>query len=236
LQQSPFFWTPIICMTDDMVELLRCYWQNGLDFLFARWWYKHFQYCLHDAHNKKGSCNVERPRLGIVSKHFTQCKGHSKGHHLPMWQGVFWVSFHHRHEVDICYEDAVQVWTIHGKSRRGSSFSPKPYEGTYVLLCLFFFKRVKKLVWANILGSNKLPSLIENIMSTLNEICPKALAKILEPILCSSMVCLNIFEWGVVTYVCLVCLFICLNFCSFYILFIFKLVKSSFVKNARKKM
>jgi hypothetical protein len=38
-----------------------------------------------------------------------------------------------------------------------------------------------------------------------------------------------------VTYVWLVCLFVCLNLCSFYILFIFKLVKSFFVQNTRKK-
>lgn len=94
-----------------------------------------------------------------------------------------------------------------------------------------------------ILGSKKLSLLIENVVSTFaedwrlyrNEIYSKALKKVLEPILCSDMVCLSIFGGGVVTYICLVCLFVSLNFYLFLILFIFKLVKSFFVQNKRKK-
>ncbi len=80
--------------------------------------------------------------------------------------------------------------------------------------------------------------IIENIRSTFvedrwlyeNEIYLEALAKFLEPIIYNNMVCLSIFRGGVVTYVCMVCLSICLTSCSFYILFIFKLVKSCFFK------
>jgi hypothetical protein len=83
-----------------------------------------------------------------------------------------------------------------------------------------FFGRVRKLVQVDILGSKKLPSIIENVVSTFvedcqfykNEICLEALAKFLEPIICSDMVCLSIFRGGVVTYVRLVCLSIFLNF------------------------
>ncbi len=106
-----------------------------------------------------------------------------------------------------------------------------------------FFGRVGKLIQANILGSKKLLLIIENVVSTFakdhrlyrNEICPEALAKILEPIICNIMVCLNIFKGGVVTYVCLVCLSICLTFCSFCILFNFRLVKSFFFKTKENK-
>ncbi len=83
-----------------------------------------------------------------------------------------------------------------------------------------FFERVEKLVQAYILGSKKLPSIVENLVSTFakdwqfykNEICLEALAKNLEPIICNGMVCLNIFKGGVVTYVHLVCISIFLNF------------------------
>jgi hypothetical protein len=93
-----------------------------------------------------------------------------------------------------------------------SSFMKEP---VFYYLYLFI-KRVRKLVHANILGSKKLPSFIENIMLTLSkdhqlyniEIYLKALSKNLEPILSSGMVCLNIFEGGVMMYVCLVCLFV----------------------------
>jgi hypothetical protein len=76
-----------------------------------------------------------------------------------------------------------------------------------------FIGRVKKSMQANILGNKKLSSFIENIVLTFHwlyrtEIYPKILSKILEPILSSDMVCLNIFEGGIVTYVCLVCLYV----------------------------
>jgi hypothetical protein len=79
---------------------------------------------------------------------------------------------------------------------------------------------------ADIIGSKKLLSIIENIVSTFardqrlykNEIYSKALVKILEPIICSGMVCVNIFRRDIMTYVCLICLFVHLTFCSFYIL------------------
>ncbi len=32
---------------------------------------------------------MERLGLGVIFEHSTQCKGHSKGGHLLMWQGVF---------------------------------------------------------------------------------------------------------------------------------------------------
>jgi hypothetical protein len=107
-----------------------------------------------------------------------------------------------------------------------------------------FLGRVGKLMKANILGSKKFLSFIENVVSTFvedqqlykSEICLETLAKILEPILCSGMVCLNIFEGSIMRYVCLVCLSICLNFCSFLIFKIFKLVKSFFVQNVKKQM
>ncbi len=59
----------------------------------------------------------------------------------------------------------------------------------------------------DILGSKKLSLFIEKVASTFaedqrlyrNEICLEAFAKILEPILCSGMVFLNIFKGGVVT-------------------------------------
>ncbi len=35
-------------------------------------------------HTIKGSYNVERVELGVVFEHSTQCKGHSKGFHLPI--------------------------------------------------------------------------------------------------------------------------------------------------------
>jgi hypothetical protein len=49
--------------------------------------------------------------------------------------------------------------------------------------------------------------IIENVMSIFatdrrlyeNEICPEAIAKNLEPIICNNMVCLNIFRGGVMT-------------------------------------
>ncbi len=86
-----------------------------------------------------------------------------------------------------------------------------------------FFRRVGKLVQADILGSKKFPLIIENVVSTFakdqqfykNEICLEALANFLEPIICSDMVCLKIFRGGVVTYVRLVCLSIFLNFVHF---------------------
>jgi hypothetical protein len=93
------------------------------------------------------------------------------------------------------------------------------------------------------MGSKKFSSLIENVMSTFvedrqlykNEICLKTLAKLLEPILCSGMVCINIFEGSIETYVCLVCLSIN-EFLFIWHFLIFRLVKSFFVQNARKKM
>lgn len=105
-----------------------------------------------------------------------------------------------------------------------------------------FFKKVGKFMQVDIMGSKKFPLHIENVLSTFvedgqlyrHEICSETFAKFLEPILCSDMVCLNIFGGSLVTYVCLVCLFICLNFYSFCILFIFKLIKSFFAQNARK--
>jgi hypothetical protein len=86
-------------------------------------------------------------------------------------------------------------------------------------------------------------SIIENYVSTFiedwqlyrNEIYLKALAKHLKPIICNTMVCLNIFRGGVVTCVCLVCLFVYLTFYSFFILFIFRLVKLLFFKTQEKK-
>jgi hypothetical protein len=59
--------------------------------------------------------------------------------------------------------------------------------------------------------------------------------KNLEPVICSNMVCLSIFRGGVVAYVCMVCLSICLTSFSFRILFIFKLVKSCFFQNVGNK-
>jgi len=108
----------------------------------------------------------------------------------------------------------------------------------------FFSGRVRKSVQVDILGSKKLPSIIENVVSTFvkdrqlyrNEIHLETLAKILEPIICSSMVYLSIFGGGIMTYVCLVCLPNCLTSCSFCILFIFKLVKSFLFQNAGKQM
>jgi hypothetical protein len=107
-----------------------------------------------------------------------------------------------------------------------------------------FLGRVKKSVQVYILGSKKLPSIIENVVSTFvkdrqlyrNEIHLEALAKFLETIICSSMVYLSIFGGGIMTYVCLVCLPNCLTSCSFCILFIFKLVKSFLFQNAGKQM
>jgi hypothetical protein len=69
------------------------------------------------------------------------------------------------------------------------------------IMSTFFFGKVGKLVQADILGSKKLPLLIENIVSTFvedrwlykNEIYLEDLVKFLEPILCSGMVCPNIF-------------------------------------------
>jgi hypothetical protein len=94
------------------------------------------------------------------------------------------------------------------------------------------------------MGSKKLLLIIDNIMSTFvedhwldrNEICLKARANFLEPILSNNMVCLSIFGGGVVIYVCLICLFVCFCFCPFCILLIFSSVKSYFVENARKKL
>jgi len=90
-----------------------------------------------------------------------------------------------------------------------------------------FFKRVGKSIQVDILGSKKLLLLIENIVSTFvedqwlyrNEIYSKALAKKLEPILCSSMVYLNIFRGR--------CCDICLagmSFCLFEFMFILHFV------------
>jgi len=59
--------------------------------------------------------------------------------------------------------------------------------------------------------------------------------RILEPILNSDMVCLNIFGKGVVTYVYLVCLSLCFNCCSFFILCILKSIKSYSVEMLQKK-
>jgi len=95
----------------------------------------------------------------------------------------------------------------------------------------------------DIMGSKKFLLLIENVVSTFvedrqiykNEICLETLAKLLEPILCSDMVCINIFGGSVVTYVYLVCLSIN-EFLFIWHSFIFRLVKSFFVQNARKKM
>jgi len=92
--------------------------------------------------------------------------------------------------------------------------------------------------------SKKLSLIIENIMSTFvedhwldrNEICLKAREIFLEPILSSGMVCLSIFGGGVVTYVCLICLFVCFCFYPFCILLIFNLAKSYFVENAKTKL
>jgi len=120
-------------------EVSRCYWQNRFNFLFIKQCYKHFHYCFHDAHNNRSSCSVERLGLRIVSKHITQCKGHSKGCRLLMWWRIFQISFHRRHEVNIYYKVAVQVWIVHGKSMRGSNRSPKPSKGACAFLCLPFF-------------------------------------------------------------------------------------------------
>ncbi len=87
---------------------------------------------------KRGFYSVEKVELGVISKDSVQCKGHSENCHLLMWQGIFQVSFHHHHDVNIYYEDAVQVWIIHARSKRGFSFSPKPSEGACALLCLPF--------------------------------------------------------------------------------------------------
>jgi hypothetical protein len=72
-----------------------------------------------------------------------------------------------------------------------------------------FIGRIGKCMQSNYLGNKKLPSLIENVISSFldnrrlyqNEICPKALPKIMGPILNSGMVCLSIFDGGIVTYI-----------------------------------
>jgi hypothetical protein len=93
--------------------------------------------------------------LDVTDKHFIKCKGHFKSYCLFMSLEVFQVSFHHYHETNIYYENAVQVWTIHGRNKKSSNLSPKPYEGTSALLCLLLFERVRKLVQADILKNKK---------------------------------------------------------------------------------
>jgi hypothetical protein len=71
-----------------------------------------------------------------------------------------------------------------------------------------FMGRMGKFVQLNLLRNNNMPSLIDNVVCSFpkdhhlyqNGIYPKALSKILKPILKSGMVCLNIFNGGIVTY------------------------------------
>jgi hypothetical protein len=84
-------------------------------------------------------------------------------------------------------------------------------EPTFFYVYLFM-GRIGKSTQPNSLGNKKLPSFIENIISSCfdnchlyqNEIYSKVLLKIMEPILNSDMVCLNILGKGVVTYISLV--------------------------------
>lgn len=71
-----------------------------------------------------------------------------------------------------------------------------------------FMGRMGKFAELNFLGNKNMPSLIDNVVCFFlkdyrlyqNGIYPKALSKILKPILKSGMACLSIFNGGVVTY------------------------------------
>lgn len=81
---------------------------------------------------------MEMPRLGALSKHDVQCKGHSKGGGVPLQLGIVQVCLHNHHEVSLYYEDAFQIWTVHGRSKRGSNLATRLHEGAYILLCVPF--------------------------------------------------------------------------------------------------
>jgi hypothetical protein len=91
----------------------------------------------------------------------------------------------------------------------------------------FFFGKSREVDAGWYLGSKKLPLLIENIVSTFvenqwlyrNEIYSEALVKILEPILCNGMVCLNIFgevSWYMFTWYVYLSVWISVHF-EFYL-------------------
>lgn len=71
-----------------------------------------------------------------------------------------------------------------------------------------FMGRMGKFAHFNFLGNKNMPSLVDNIVCFFlkdyfvyqNGIYPKVLSNILEPILKSGMVCLSIFNGGVITY------------------------------------
>jgi hypothetical protein len=78
-----------------------------------------------------------------------------------------------------------------------------------ILFCMYLFMgRMGKFTQLNFLGNKNMPSLIDNVVCSFpedyclyqNGIYPKALSKIQELILKSGMVCLSIFNGGVVTY------------------------------------
>jgi len=79
------FLDTITCMTGSMTcGASWCYWHNWVGFIFARQCCHHFCCSFNHAHNERGSYSVERPRLGVLSKHFARCKGNSKGCRLPL--------------------------------------------------------------------------------------------------------------------------------------------------------
>jgi hypothetical protein len=127
---------------------------------------------------------------------------------------------------------------------KGSSFIAKLHEVDCTLLCVPFHREDREWCKLIFLGSKKLSLLIENIMSTFSEDCQlyrneiylEVLLKNLEPILNSDIVCLSIFGGGVVRYVYLVCLSMCL--CGFRIFLCVNLqfTDITFFQHARKQM
>jgi hypothetical protein len=172
---------------------------------------------------------VERPKLGVLSKHVVQCKGHSKVCRMPLWSGVIQVFVHDHHELNLYHEDVFQIWTIHGRNMRCSSLVAKLDERACTLLCVPFCQKGWEIGVGWYFGEQETPIVHYNIVSIFvedrwlyrNEVYSEALIKKLEPIMSSNMVCLSIFRGGIVTYVCLVCLyvwfygftiFLCVNF------------------------
>ncbi len=85
------------------------------------------------------------PTLGVLSKHNAQCKGHSKGGGVPLRLGIIQVRVHNHHEVNLYYKDAFQIWTVHGRSKKGSSFATRLHEGAYILLCVPFHQEGREV-------------------------------------------------------------------------------------------
>jgi hypothetical protein len=126
-------------MVNDMVEILEVIKKMELIF-FGRRHNKHFRCGLHHTHNKGGPYSVEMLRLGILPKHIAQCKGHPKGGGVPLQLGIVQVQVqvHNHHEANLYYEYAFQIWIIHGRNKRRSSFVIRLHEGVYILLFVLF--------------------------------------------------------------------------------------------------